>query len=48
MGPIPAAILLGSLAIAYFYPITRSRHARIVRVLDKRKARERAIALQSA
>lgn len=48
MGPIPAAILLGSLAIAYFYPITRDRHARILRVLDKRKERERSAPLQHA
>ena len=39
MGPVPAAILLGSLALAYWYPITRKRHAQILRVLDKRKAR---------
>ncbi len=38
MGPVPAAILLGSLAIAYFYPITRARHAEILRELEKRKA----------
>lgn len=47
MGPIPAVILLGSLALAYYYPITRARHARILRVLDKRKAREQAVALQT-
>jgi glycoside/pentoside/hexuronide:cation symporter, GPH family len=40
VGPIPALILLGSLALAYFYPITRSRHARILRVLAKRKSRQ--------
>lgn len=39
MGPVPAAILFGSLAIAYFYPITRQRHARILAILDRRKAR---------
>ena len=44
MGPIPAAILLGSLALAYFYPITRSRHARILRLLEQRKARRLAAA----
>jgi GPH family glycoside/pentoside/hexuronide:cation symporter len=43
MGPIPAVILLGSLLLAYFYPITRERHRRIVRVLEKRKARTQAI-----
>lgn len=43
MGPVPAIILLGSLALAYFYPITRERHARLLRVINKRKAR-----LQSA
>jgi GPH family glycoside/pentoside/hexuronide:cation symporter len=40
MGPVPAAILFGSLFLAYFYPITRDRHARILRVLDRRKARQ--------
>jgi GPH family glycoside/pentoside/hexuronide:cation symporter len=39
MGPVPATILLGSLALAFFYPITRSRHARILSLLDRRKAR---------
>jgi glycoside/pentoside/hexuronide:cation symporter, GPH family len=48
MGPVPALILLGSLAIAYFYPITRERHARILRVLDKRKARQESALVQSA
>jgi glycoside/pentoside/hexuronide:cation symporter, GPH family len=40
VGPIPALILLGSLALAYYYPITRDRHARILRVLAKRKSRQ--------
>ena len=47
MGPVPAAILFGSLALAYFYPITRDRHARILRVLDRRKARRHALAPQN-
>jgi GPH family glycoside/pentoside/hexuronide:cation symporter len=42
MGPVPAAILLGSLAIAYFYPITRARHAEIMRELEERKALQQA------
>ncbi|MCC6458610.1 MAG: MFS transporter [Caldilineaceae bacterium] len=42
VGPIPALILLGSLALAYFYPITRDRHARILRILAKRKSRQPA------
>jgi GPH family glycoside/pentoside/hexuronide:cation symporter len=39
IGPIPAVILLFSLVIAYFYPITRARHARILAVLDRRRKR---------
>ena len=48
MGPVPAIILLGSLALAYYYPITRSRHARIIAILDKRKARATAEASHPA
>jgi GPH family glycoside/pentoside/hexuronide:cation symporter len=44
MGPVPAVILLGSLAIAYYYPITRDRHARMVKLLDRRKARQKKLA----
>ena len=40
MGPIPAVILTGSLALAYFYPITRARHARILRLLARRRERK--------
>ena len=45
IGPIPAVILLLSLVIAYFYPITRQRHARIVRVLERRRQRKTRPAL---
>ena len=48
MGPIPALILFGSLIVAYYYPITRARHSRILRVLEKRKARAQAIVPVSA
>ena len=47
MGPVPAVILLGSLAIAYFYPITRARHAEILRQLEERKANEVAATPQT-
>lgn len=39
IGPVPAAILLISLALAYFYPINRRRHARIRAVLERRRLR---------
>lgn len=44
IGPIPALILLGSLALAYYYPITRERHAQMRLELEERKAREKALA----
>lgn len=42
MGPVPAAILLISLVLAYFYPITRTRHARMRSILARRRARRLA------
>jgi GPH family glycoside/pentoside/hexuronide:cation symporter len=48
MGPVPAIILLGSLALAYYYPITRDRHARIRKVLSVRQARRKPSALPAA
>ena len=44
MGPIPAIILLVSLVVAYFYPITRARHARMLRILERRRLRHLATA----
>lgn len=45
VGPVPAAILVVSLVLAYFYPITRARHARMLRILKRRRARH-ALRLQ--
>ncbi len=39
MGPVPALILVVSLVLAYFYPITRARHVRVRRILDRRHKR---------
>ena len=39
MGPIPALILAGSLVVAYFYPITREKHAAVRAALAERKER---------
>ena len=40
IGPIPAVILLVSLVLAYYYPITRTRHARILSILERRRLRK--------
>ena len=39
-GPIGALLLIGAIVVAYFYPLTRERHERILRLLEKRRARE--------
>lgn len=39
-GPVGAALLLGAMAIAWFYPITRQRHARVRRLLARRRRRD--------
>ena len=39
-GPIGALLLIGAIVVAYFYPLTRARHERILRLLEKRRARE--------
>jgi GPH family glycoside/pentoside/hexuronide:cation symporter len=39
-GPIGALMLIGAITVAYFYPLTRERHERILRLLEKRRARE--------
>lgn len=36
-GPSGAILLIGAIAVAWFYPLTRERHARILRLLDRRK-----------
>lgn len=38
-GPVGALLLLGAIAIAWFYPITRKRYARIRVLLARRRAR---------
>jgi GPH family glycoside/pentoside/hexuronide:cation symporter len=37
MGPVGAVLLLASVAAAWFYPLTRERHARIRRLLARKK-----------
>jgi len=46
-GPVGALLLITSIVIAYFYPLTREKHARIRRLLAQRKAREKALQNQS-
>ncbi len=43
MGPIPALILAGSLAMAYFYPITRAKHSQMRQALAARRAEQAAL-----
>jgi GPH family glycoside/pentoside/hexuronide:cation symporter len=38
VSPIGAAILCGTIALAYFYPLSREKHARIQRLLVRRRA----------
>jgi len=42
-GPIGALLLVGSIVVAYFYPLTRERHERILRLLEKRRVREASL-----
>jgi GPH family glycoside/pentoside/hexuronide:cation symporter len=39
-GPMGAILLISAIAIAWFYPITRQRHARIRRLLIRRRKRD--------
>ncbi len=39
IGPFGALLLFSAVAMAWFYPLTRERHARIRRLLEKKKAR---------
>ncbi|MEO1209073.1 MAG: MFS transporter [Cyanobacteria bacterium J06638_20] len=39
VGPIPAVVLAIGLALAYFYPITREKHAELVLRLEERRSR---------
>jgi GPH family glycoside/pentoside/hexuronide:cation symporter len=36
-GPVGAMLLLSAVGVAWFYPLTRQRHARIRRLLEKRR-----------
>lgn len=40
-GPTGAVLLISAIVVAYFYPLTRERHARIRRLLAQRKARQK-------
>lgn len=41
-GPIGAVLLISAVTVAWFYPLTRQRHARIRRLLAQRKNRQAA------
>jgi len=38
--PMGALLLIGAVAVAWFYPLTRERHARIRRLLARRRRRQ--------
>jgi GPH family glycoside/pentoside/hexuronide:cation symporter len=40
IGPFGAILLFSAVAMAWFYPLTRERHARIRWLLGKRKDKE--------
>jgi len=42
IGPFGALLLLSAILMAWFYPLTRERHARIRRLLERKKARQAA------
>jgi len=42
-GPMGAVLLLSAVVVAWFYPLTRERHARIRRLLARRQMREAQI-----
>lgn len=39
IGPLGAVLLFSAIAMAWFYPLTRERHARIRQLLERKKAR---------
>lgn len=43
VGPIPAILLLVGIVFASFYPLSREQHARIRRLLERRRPRARAL-----
>lgn len=40
-GPVGALLLFSAITVAWFYPLTRERHARIRRLLERRRARRK-------
>jgi GPH family glycoside/pentoside/hexuronide:cation symporter len=39
IGPLGAILLFSAIAMAWFYPLTREKHARIRRLLERKKDR---------
>ncbi|MFN2158062.1 MAG: hypothetical protein ACK2UX_22750, partial [Anaerolineae bacterium] len=44
VGLAPCVLMSGSIALALTYPLTRERHARIRRLLERRRARRQGVA----
>jgi GPH family glycoside/pentoside/hexuronide:cation symporter len=42
IGPLGAVLLFGAIAMAWFYPLTRERHARVRAMLERKKERSNA------
>jgi GPH family glycoside/pentoside/hexuronide:cation symporter len=42
-GPMGALLLLSSIVMAYFYPLTRERHGRVRRLLAERRSHDQAL-----
>ena len=38
MGPIPAALLCAGIVFAFLYPLSREKHAQVVKDLESRRA----------
>ncbi len=41
IGPVGALLLIAAMIMTWFYPLTREKHARILRLLEKKKARKK-------
>ncbi|HIE24907.1 MAG TPA: MFS transporter [Anaerolineales bacterium] len=41
IGPVGALLLTSAMVMAWLYPLTREKHTRILRLLEKKKAREK-------
>jgi len=48
MGPAGALLLIAAIAVAWFYPLSRQRHARIRRLLERRQMRSQRLEAQHA